>query len=129
MTETSTPVADRPSLLRRLRVPIIAFILPVLLWILVPIRGRFELVPEAAMWLVMAAMFATEAATLVVLVWFFIFSGYRWRTRGIGLLVLLLVVGTVVAGPRRWEFGGGMAPVPIFRWDPDLQDELEKRLA
>ena len=129
MADTETPVARRPSLLRRCRVPIIAFALPVLLWVLVPIRGRFELVPEAAMWLVMAAMFATELAILVVLVWFFFFSGYRWRTRGIGLLVLLVVVGTVYAGPRRWEFGAGMTPVPIFRWDPDLQDELEKRLA
>ena|ERR1043166_571986 len=129
MADTETPIATRPSLLRRFRVPIMAFALPVLLWILIPIRSRFELVPEATMWLFMAATFATELALVVVLFWFFFFSGYRWRTRGIGLLVLVVLAGTVYAGPRRWEFGAGMRPVPIFRWEPDLQDELEKRLA
>jgi outer membrane protein assembly factor BamB len=124
--------ADRPSLLRRLRVPLIAFTLPVLLFIAVSVYGRMDLadsVPEAMMPLVMAAMVSTELAILVVAVWFLFFSGLRLSTKVIGVLVVVAVVTAVYKIPRRWEFGGMMSPIPVFRWQPDIQAELDERLA
>jgi outer membrane protein assembly factor BamB len=124
--------ADRPSLLRRLRVPLIAFTLPVLLLIGLIVIGRLDpddVAPEAMIALFMGFIVSTELAILVVAIWFLFFSGLRLSTKLVGVLLAVAVVTAIVETPRRWEFGGMMTPIPIFRWQPDLQAELSERLA
>jgi outer membrane protein assembly factor BamB len=131
MSDTTFP-AESPSLLRRLRVPLIAFTLPMLLLVALVIYRQFELietVPEALMPLFMGFTISTELAILVVAIWFLFFSGYRLRTKAVGVLIAAALVVAIVKVPRRWEFGGVMTPIPVFRWQPDIQSELQARLA
>jgi outer membrane protein assembly factor BamB len=124
--------ADRPSLLRRLRVPLIAFTLPVLLFVALIVYNRLDLVdsvPDAMLPLFMGFTIATELAIVVVAIWFLFFSGLRLVTKLIGVVIVVLMVGAIYSIPRRWEFGGMMTPIPVFRWQPDIQAELDQRLA
>jgi outer membrane protein assembly factor BamB len=131
MSDT-TPPADTRSLLRRFRVPLIAFALPIVLLITVIAFDRFDLAesfPEASMPLFIGVTISTELAILVVAVWFLFFSGYRLVTKVVGCMAVLALATAVYSVPRRWEFGGMMTPIPIFRWEPDLRKELDERLA
>lgn len=130
---SNKPLAtDRPSLLRRLRVPLIAFALPALCFVAIIVYDRLDLlerVPEAIMPLFMGLVFGTELAMLVVAVWFLFFSGFRLATKLFGVIVVAVLVAGIYSIPRRWEFGGMMTPIPVFRWQDDLQAELADRLA
>lgn len=128
----STPPADQRSLLRRFRVPLIAFSLPIVLFVVLIAFNRLGLaddVPDAVMPLLMGITISTELATLVVAVWFLFFSGYQLVTKVVGCMAVLAIGTAIYKFPRRWEFGGMMTPIPIFRWEPDLSTELDERLA
>jgi outer membrane protein assembly factor BamB len=132
MSDTTVP-ADRRSLLRRLRVPLITFALPLTLFVTLILfkqfsLGEFEWGADTEMPLYMGFTFATEIAIVVVAVWFVFFSGYRLATKFVGVVLAGLLVYAIYQVPRRWEFAGQMTPIPIFRWEPDLQAELEDRL-
>jgi outer membrane protein assembly factor BamB len=120
---------DRPSWLRRLRVPLITFAVPLALLVALLLNEQFELSADATMPLFMGTSIAIELGIVVVAVWFLFFSGFRIWTKLAGVLVVALLVAAVYGIPRRWEFTGKMMPIPIFRWQPDLQDQLKQRLA
>ncbi len=128
MTTTTMPAA-RSSWLKRLRVPLIAFALPLVLLVTIIVFERFELMPQADMWLVMGCIFSTELAILVVAVWFLFFSGFRLWVKLAGVLTVAVLVGAAYFVPRRWDFNGWMMPIPISRSQPDIAAELEERLA
>jgi outer membrane protein assembly factor BamB len=128
----ATLLADRPSWLRRLRVPLIAFSLPLAVFVALLVYQRLNLVetaPEALMPLFMIFQAATMIALLVTAIWFLFFSGFRLVTKLVTVLAVVALGVGVYQFPRRWEFGGVMTPVPVFRWQPDIQDELRARLA
>ena len=128
-TANIAPPAARTSWLKRLRVPLIAFALPAVLLVAAVLIERYELVPDAAMYVFMGVVFSTELAILVVAVWFLFFSGFRLGTKLAGVVVVAVVVGAIYGVPRRWEFNGKMMPIPILRSQPDIQAELDERLA
>jgi outer membrane protein assembly factor BamB len=116
-------------------VPLIVFALPVTLVVALIVIDAFELfdrfdnLAAVQMPLIMVTVISMELAILVVAVWFLFFSGLRWTTRLIGVGIVALVVGGLYAFPRHWEFSGRMVPMPVFRWEPDLQGEFDRRLA
>jgi outer membrane protein assembly factor BamB len=124
----ASPSADRPSLVRRVRVPLIAIAVPVTLFVLLIIWDRFELPPEAVFPMFMAFQMSVPLVVLVVAVWFLFFSGLTVTAKAVGVLIVAGLVGTVVAITRRVEFTGRMGPVFVFRWQQDLGAELAERL-
>jgi outer membrane protein assembly factor BamB len=125
--------ADRPSLLRRFRVPLITLAVPLTLLAAIVLfnqlsLGEREWAAQTEIPLQMTFTFSIPIAILVLAMWFLIFSGYKLITKLVGVVVVALIAGFVYYFPRRWEFGGQMAPIPIFRWEPDLTAELDERL-
>jgi outer membrane protein assembly factor BamB len=123
----STP--ERPSSLRRVLIPLLAILLPVLSLVLIRLQYRTEVMPEAQIPLFIIFELTTLIALLVVPIWFFFFSGLRLVTKFAGVAVVLVLIGVLVGITRRVEFSGRMGPVFVFRWQPDPESELERRLS
>jgi outer membrane protein assembly factor BamB len=116
------------SWLRRLRVPLIAVAVPLIFLALLAGFDRADVVPEAVMPLLMLFQLTALLALVVVPIWFLFFSGFELLAKCVGVLVVLLMAGALVAMTRDVDFSAKMAPILIFRWQPDLQAEFSDRL-
>jgi outer membrane protein assembly factor BamB len=85
--------------------------------------------PEALFPLYMAFQITAMIALLIIAIWFFFLSGLRLVTKLAVVLILAGLVGTLIGVTRRVEFSGMMAPVLIYRWQPDIAAEFDERLA
>ncbi len=118
-----------PSLLRRLRVPLLAVSLPLLVLAFRWGWERSDLDPAPLFPLFMVFQLSVLLMLLVVPLWFYFFSGLSATTKLLGTAGVLLLLGGAVAAIRKVEFNGFMTPVFIFRWEADAQAELDRRLS
>lgn len=69
-----------------------------------------------------ATVMTAALASVLLLGWFLVFSGFAWMIRIAGvLLVVALGFGTV----RGVRFSGDMVPSPLFRWEMTPDEALE----
>ncbi len=120
---------ESPSLLRWLRFPIFAALIPCFMIGLLTLAQAVEGLHQAIFPLMMATQMSVFLAFLLILLWWLFYSGVRW---GVRLLVLLLVVGAVggfAASIRKVEFVHSrflaLAPRLEFRWQPTTEDLLD----
>lgn len=125
----ATPPADRRHWLQRLRFPLVMLALPVLFFIANDLITRLDVLPRAAFPLMIAFQLTLLLAVVTIPAWFLFFSGFAPRTKLLGVVAAVLVVGTLVAVTRKVEYTGTMRPIFVFRWEPDPEVELAKRLS
>jgi len=65
------------------------------------------------------------AALLEVLAWLLVFSGYAWRRRVAGLLIIVAVLGAVGASLRIEGLSGDLIPRLSWRWIPPKNAALD----
>jgi outer membrane protein assembly factor BamB len=69
---------------------------------------------------------------LLLLLWWSFGSGFTWRTRGLGVLTLVLAFGGFVLSVRKFEFGmagQALAPRFTFVWEPSADAVLASHRA
>jgi outer membrane protein assembly factor BamB len=127
---TSAPVAaSKPRRRRRFIFPAILTLVIVAAFLTLPGGRWLDVDPETLMNVVMIAEMVVVVSLVLLLVWFLAFSGFRWYTRVLGLLLLALCAGGAVAAVRRIEFSGEWKPMAIsFRWQQDPETELDAAL-
>ena len=127
-TSTTQAPTTSVSWLRRWRVPLIAVLLPVAMFILIRVWIAYDLEPAAQMPLFIAFQWSVMLALLVLAIWWLFFSGFRWLTR---LAVLALAVALPFGFAqivRRVDFTGSMRPQFTFLWQDDPALALERKL-
>src|SRR5205823_12815104 len=112
----------RPSLLRRLRVPLIFVGLPLVVFGVMRLWDVLELEPAARFPLFMAFQLSIMLALVIIPIWFLFFSGLSWVAKANGVASVILLGIVTVACVRRVEFTGDLRPVFIFRWQPRPED-------
>ena len=120
------PWRPRPSLLRRLRVPLIFVGLPLVTFGVMRLWDVLEMEPAARFPLFMAFQLSVTLALVVIPIWFLFFSGLSWVAKANGVAALILLGIVTVACVRRVEFTGDLRPVFIFRWQPRPEDRFEQ---
>ncbi len=120
----SSPAPKPLTFWRRYRVPLLLIPIPIVLLILERLWDRFELSPEALMYVGMAMTFSFILVPLVILIWFLFFSSFTRQTRLTCFLILVGLVAGAIAITRKVEFSGQMKPIVYFRWDHLPQDNL-----
>ncbi|MCA9076370.1 MAG: PQQ-binding-like beta-propeller repeat protein [Planctomycetaceae bacterium] len=68
-------------------------------------------------------------ASIVLFLWWVLFSGFSIRLRVLVAVLLIAVVGSFVSSVRQVAFTGDMTPQFTFRWEPLPADELEAHRA
>jgi outer membrane protein assembly factor BamB len=110
-------------------VPLLALLVPALVITTFVVWTSYDLDPIAVVPLFMASQITVLLAALTIAVWFLFFSGFRWVTK----LVVVLLVASLPFVARIWirklEFTGTMGAIVIWHSDPDPTKELDRRLA
>jgi outer membrane protein assembly factor BamB len=126
---TAAPVAP-PRRRRRFLFPLLLVCILLAGFFAWPIGKRLEVEPEKLMQVVMIGQWAAMASFVVLLIWFLVFSGFRWYTRVLGLLFVALLAGAAAAAIRKVEVSGDMEPMAVyFRWQPDPDADLTAAMA
>jgi outer membrane protein assembly factor BamB len=110
---------ERPSLLRRLRFPLIVLSLPILIIVLINVLDRTDAFPEAMFPLFFAVQGAVMLALILLPIWFLFFSGFHIATKLLGVVLVAAGVGGFIYSIREVEFTGSMAPKFTFIWEPE----------
>jgi outer membrane protein assembly factor BamB len=75
----------------------------------------------------MFGMWAVVLSLVLLPLWFFAFSGFRARTRLLGLAVLVVLVGTAAACIAELDVDGNVRPyVQRWRWQEPAEDRLAR---
>ena len=109
---------------RRTWIPLAALAVPVTLRLALFALTKTETAPELLFPLTMALQLAVVAAILVVILWFYLLSGFGRRTKLTAGLLALGGVAAGVASVRKLEFDGQMRPHPVFRWERSAAEKL-----
>ena len=113
---------------RRFRLPLFVILVPSLMKIALVLVHRFEVVPEVIFPLTIAFQLTALLAGMLLLLWFFLASGYTRRVRLIGAGLVAGIVAMLFALIRSVEFDGQMTPLVNFRWEPDPAVVLAEHL-
>jgi outer membrane protein assembly factor BamB len=119
----STPPAARP---RRWTVPVTLLLVSAAVLALPGLWWWADLNPTPQSGLILVARVVAPLCWLLVVVWFFAFSGLAGRIKLTGAVVLLTLLGTAVAAVRSVDIDGTLRPLPHFRWEPSPEDALDR---
>jgi outer membrane protein assembly factor BamB len=128
MSDSPAEAPRRAGWLRRWRVPLTILGLSVAL-LLAPEAGlRLDLDPELVFRVQMYGTMASVLLLLLLPLWLLLFSGLRWRTRGMILGSLALAGAGLALSVRKAELNANFEPRLSFRWQADPQERLQARL-
>src|SRR5262245_29703299 len=85
-----------------------------------------EWAPAWKMKVAHAGMVSTALAVIVVLLWFFCFSGFSARVRLGAVALAVLVVAVAFALVREVDWTGDLRPFPRYRWEPSARQLFEQ---
>jgi outer membrane protein assembly factor BamB len=142
---TASPPAVSQSPRRRFWIPIFAAALPILSFLLLIVADRYEVMLDYMMQLFMAFQLTFMVALLVITIWWFFLSRYRFVTKVVVAVVVVSLPFLAAIPIRNFEFTGKMEPIidwrysfdgngklwgflPI-RYNPTAQEALDQRLA
>lgn len=124
-SEMRTAAVPR-SPLRRFLAPLMAVLVPLGFFVLLKLWMDFEWEPAAILPLFMGFQISFVLAGVVLLVWWLFYSGFLWQTRFVVLAGVALLPVIAMALIRKVEFTGDFAMRPIFRWEDDPNDLLDR---
>src|SRR5262245_17596447 len=119
MAASSAPptVAAPARTWRRFLVPLVTIPLIVILYLLFDLWIWADFDPGPLLKIGMLTTFGIMLLLVVLVVWFFAFSGLRWRTKFATVGVLVLAAAGFAACVERWEFGADTRPIPVMKWE------------
>jgi outer membrane protein assembly factor BamB len=126
----SPAVKAAPARKHRWWIPLLMVALAAVTLPLPALWNRMDLDPRPQFSLQMAGQVSIMLGIVVTSLWWLLGSGFAWRTRLAGVVVVALLASGAVAAIKRVEFSGGMTPIAVaFRWQPEADEVLEKHRA
>lgn len=126
---TTTTLPTPPPRKRRLSLPVLAILFPVVIRLLLLVANHYDFGGDAVFNLTLVFQMAIGVAFLLLAAWFFLLGGFSRRLRLGAILGLLALAGVSYAVVDRVEFDGQMNPRVYFTWEPKPEVVLEQHRA
>jgi outer membrane protein assembly factor BamB len=117
-----------PPSRRRVLVGLFLIIAPVVALSLAPFWQWADLDPRPIFIMGMIGQIVTSISLIALPIWFLFFSGFSWRTKAFGSVVIVLLLGAAVAAVDSVKFNGDLQPIPRFRWEGRPDELLQRHL-